>query len=84
MPESVLFQIGKVNVGPTHLVMFAITAVLFPVAWKLCNRYWKRRLTNWAESQRLELVSFRGAWFYEGPSALDPMWPAAAISICSV
>ena len=69
MPEGVLFQIGKINVGPTQLRMFAVSAVVFIVAWKLCNVYWKRRLTQWAESQNLQLVSFRYAWFYEGTSA---------------
>lgn len=69
MPEGVLFQIGKFNVGPTQLLMFAVTAVLFITAVKLSNMYYKRRLIKWAESQHLELVSFRGAWFYEGPSA---------------
>src|SRR5579859_1574259 len=66
MPEGVLFQIGKINVGPTQLLIFAGTAVLFIAALMLSNMYWKRRLTKWAES---ELVSFRYAWFFEGPSA---------------
>ena len=63
-----LFQIGKFNVGPNQLLIFAGTAMLFLVALKLSNMYWKRRLTQWAESQNLQLVSFRYAWFYEGPS----------------
>lgn len=79
MPEGVLFQIGKFDGGPNQLLMFPAMAVLFLVAWKLCNMYWKRRLTEWAESEGAELVSFRGAWFNEGPSA----WTAAATSICS-
>src|SRR5258708_5074208 len=69
MPEGVFFKIAKLNVVPTQLLMFAATAVLFMVAWKLCDMYWKHRLTRWAESQNLQLVSFRYAWFYEGPSA---------------
>ncbi len=68
MPKGVLFQIGKFNVGPTQLLIFAGAAVLFLAAWKLSNMYWRRRLTRWAESEHLELVSFRGAWFFEGPS----------------
>ena len=69
MPEGVLFQIGKFNVGPNQLLFFAATAALLTVALTLSKMYWKRRLTKWAESQHLELVSFRGAWFFEGPSA---------------
>jgi hypothetical protein len=69
MPDGVLFQIGKFNVGAPQLMVLAASAVLLPIAWMLCNIYWKRRLTKWAESQHLELVSFRGAWFFEGPSA---------------
>ena len=48
-----------------------LVAVLFLVALKLCNMYWKRRLTQWAESQHLELISFRYAWFYEGLEAFE-------------
>jgi hypothetical protein len=69
MPDGVLFQIGKFYVGPTQLLVFAGTAALFIAALILSNMYWKRRLTKWAESEHLELVSFRYAWFYEGPSA---------------
>ena len=69
MPNGVFFQIGKFDVGPTQLLIFAGTAVLFVAAVILGNMYWKRRLTKRAESERLELVSFRYAWFYEGPSA---------------
>jgi hypothetical protein len=69
MPEGVHFQIGNFNIGSAQLMVLALAAVLLPVAWTLCNMYWKSRLTKWAESQRLQLISFRGAWFYEGPSA---------------
>ena len=69
MPEGVLFQIGKINVGPTQLLLFAASVAFFIAVVTLSNMYWKRRLTKWAESEHLELVSFRGAWFYEGPSA---------------
>jgi hypothetical protein len=35
---------------------------------RLSRIYWRRKLTKWAESQGMKLVSFRGAWFFEGPS----------------
>jgi hypothetical protein len=45
-------------------------AVLFAiVSLRFSHIYWKRRLTNWAIARHLELVGFRGAMFYEGPSA---------------
>jgi hypothetical protein len=69
MPDGVYFQIGKFDVGGTQLLIFGASAVLLVVALILANMYWKRRLTKWAESEHLELVSFRYAWFYEGPSA---------------
>jgi hypothetical protein len=69
MPDGVLFQIGNHNVGSTQLLIFSASAVVFIAALILSNIYWKRRLTKWAESEHLELVSFRYAWFYEGPSA---------------
>lgn len=69
MPDGVLFQIGKIDVGPAQLLYLAGTVVFFIAAIILSNKYWKRRLTKWAESEHLQLVSFRGAWFYEGPSA---------------
>src|SRR5450432_1543223 len=69
MPDGVYFQIGKIDVGPTQLLIFAGTAALFIAALILSKMYWKRRLTKWAESEHLELVSFRCARFYEGPSA---------------
>ena len=49
------------------------------VALILAQMYWKHRLTKWAESQHLQLVSFRGAWFFEGPSAWTRSRPAARL-----
>jgi hypothetical protein len=69
MPDGVLFQIGKIDVGPNQLLIFAGMIAFFIVVLMLANIYWKRRLTKWAEDQHLQLVSFRGAWFFEGPSA---------------
>ncbi len=54
----------------SHLItIYAAAAAAMVLALILAQLYWKRRLTKWAESQHLQLVSFRGAWFFEGPSA---------------
>jgi len=50
-------------------LIYTAVAAAMVLALILAQMYWKRRLTKWAESQHLELVSFRGAWFFEGPSA---------------
>jgi hypothetical protein len=69
MPDGVLFQVGTLKIGLPQAVVLASGAVFLLVALKLSKMYWRRRLTQWAESQRLQLVHFRGAWFYEGPHA---------------
>jgi hypothetical protein len=51
------------------ILIFAATALLVIALFELDNRYWKRRLTNWAESHHLQLVSFRGVSLWEGPTA---------------
>ena len=62
MPEGM-------NVDTRLILVYLAAAVSMTVALILAKAYWKRRLTTWAESQHLQLVSFRGAWFFEGPSA---------------
>lgn len=62
MPEGM-------NVDIRLILIYLAAAVSMTIALILAKAYWKRRLTKWAESQHLELVSFRGAWFFEGPSA---------------
>ncbi len=42
---------------------------VFIVVFKLSRAYWGRRLARWAETQQLKMVRFRGARFWEGPSA---------------
>ena len=37
MPDGVLFQIGKFQVGSNQLLMFVGIAVLFVALWKLSN-----------------------------------------------
>jgi len=43
---------------------------------KLSHMYWSRKLVRWAESQQLQIVSFRGARFYEAATLSNP-WPNA-------
>jgi hypothetical protein len=44
-------------------------ALVVVLAVALGRKYWHRRLTAWAESEGFELVDFRGAHAFEGPSA---------------
>ena len=69
MPEGTLFQIGNLKFDARLLSIYAVVAAVMILALILAQMYWRRRLTKWAESQQLQLVSFRGAWFFEGPSA---------------
>jgi hypothetical protein len=69
MPDGVLFQFGNLKISVYQALAYAGVAVFLFIALKLSRMYWNRRLTKWAESQHLELVSFRGAKFFEGPSA---------------
>ena len=69
MPDRIWFQIGNLKIGPLQLLIFAWGFVFLVIVLKLSRMYWTRKLTKWAESERLQLVRFRGAWFYEGPSA---------------
>lgn len=69
MPEGTLFQFGNLKFDSRLLSIYAAVAAVMILALVLAQMYWKRRLTRWAESQHLQLVSFRGAWFFEGPSA---------------
>ena len=69
MPDGVWFQVGNLKIGALQVLVMAGVAAFLLVAVKLSNMYWRRRLTRWAESRRLQLVHFRGARFYEGPSA---------------
>ena len=69
MPEGTLFQIGNLKFDARLLSIYAVVAAVMILALILAQMYWRRRLTKWAESQQLQLVSFRGAWFFERPSA---------------
>ncbi len=35
----------------------------------LSRIYWRNKLTRWAREQGYTLIRYRGAWFFEGPSA---------------
>jgi hypothetical protein len=69
MPNRISFLAGNPTLGPRQILLYAGLLVFLVVAWKLSRLYWNRRLKQWAESQQLQLVRFRGARFYEGPSA---------------
>ena len=69
MPDGELFQAGHLKVSLLQAVPFAGIGVLLLVVLKLSHMYWGQKLLLWAEGQQLEIVSFRGARFYEGPSA---------------
>ena len=64
-----LFQIGHLKVSLFQGLTIVGVGVLLLVVLKLSHMYWSRKLARWAESQQLQIVSFRGARFYEGPSA---------------
>jgi hypothetical protein len=55
--------------SPNPIVIAAVTILAIIVAvWT--GRIWsRRRLTRWCAREGYELVSWRGAWFYEGPRA---------------
>jgi hypothetical protein len=45
------------------------TVILIAAMLFLGKKYWRRRLTTWAESEGFELLEFRGAHAFEGPRA---------------
>ena len=69
MPDGVWLQVGNLKLGAGQVLALAGAAAFLLIVLRLSALYWRRRLTQWADSQRLELVSFRGARFWEGPSA---------------
>jgi hypothetical protein len=69
MTQGTTFQFGNIRITSQQALVYAGMLVFLLVAFKLGRIYWKRRLTQWAASQGLQLVRFRGAKFFEGPSA---------------
>jgi hypothetical protein len=67
MPDT--FQIGRVIITSQQALIYATIAVGFMLVLLLSRMYWNKRLRQWAESEGLQLIRFRGARFYEGPSA---------------
>jgi hypothetical protein len=51
------------------LLLLLGTAALIVVMIRLGRHYWQRRLATWADSEGFELIDFRGAHAFEGPSA---------------
>ena len=54
-----------INPGQWMLYMAAAVALLL-MLWS--RSYWRGKIAEWAQSQGLKLVTYRGAWFFEGPS----------------
>ena len=52
-----------------YILFFGGIGLLCFIMLKLGHHYWSYRLNQWAVDQGLRLVDFRGAKFYEGPSA---------------
>jgi hypothetical protein len=67
LPDS--NQIGNRVITSNQLLLYAAAAVGLLLVFLLSQMYWGMRLRNWAQSQGMQLVRFRYAWFYEGPSA---------------
>ena len=69
MPQGTTFQFGNIRITSQQALLYVGMLVFLLVVFKLSRIYWRRRLTQWAASQGLEMVRFRGAKFFEGPSA---------------
>ena len=55
--------------SPHPLFIVAVTIVAIIVLMWTGKIWTRRQVTRWCEREGYELVSFRGAWFYEGPRA---------------
>jgi hypothetical protein len=55
--------------SPHPLFIVAVTIVAIIVLMWTGKIWARRQVTRWCEREGYELVSFRGAWFYEGPRA---------------
>jgi hypothetical protein len=52
-----------------YILMIAGIGLLVFVLTRVGHYYWSYRLNRWAAEQGFTLIKFRGAKFYEGPSA---------------
>jgi len=68
MLDGLTFQFGDTQIGPQQ-ALTGISLALLLVVLLFGRFYWRWKLRNWAEGQGLQLVSYRWARFYEGPSA---------------
>ena len=55
--------------SPHPLLLVTVTVVAIVVLLWLGKRWAHRQVSRWCEREGYELVTFRGAWFYEGPRA---------------
>jgi hypothetical protein len=60
MSDGVLFQLGNLKISLYHALEGVGLVVLPILVLTLSRIYWNRKLMQWAESQQLQLVSFRG------------------------
>ncbi|HEY2845131.1 MAG TPA: hypothetical protein VGJ09_15825 [Bryobacteraceae bacterium] len=49
-------------------MLYAVALVAGLLAVAFSKRYWRGRIQDWARGEGLKLVTWRGAWFFEGPS----------------
>jgi hypothetical protein len=67
LPDS--FELGNRTITSERLLVYAAVIVGGLLVLLLVQMYWTSRLKNWAESQGMQLIRFRSAWFFQGPSA---------------
>jgi len=53
----------------SYVLFFGSVGLVCFLTLKFGRYYWSYRLNQWAADQRLKLLDFRGAKFYEGPKA---------------
>jgi len=53
---------------PDKYTVLEISAVVLLFAFWLSNIYWRSKIRKWAQSENCRLITYRQAWFYEGPS----------------
>ena len=68
LPDQLIFQFGGTQLGARE-VLTCITVLILLLVLVLGRLYWKWKLRKWGQGEGMQLVSFRWARFYEGPSA---------------
>jgi hypothetical protein len=68
MLDALMLRTGGTPLGPQAALM-GIGALVVLLSVLVARWYWRWKLRTWGEGQGLQLVRFRWARFYEGPSA---------------